>query len=151
MLGGTIALAGLVLIAIAGHRAAYFPQVVLATSMVALGMNLALLPTMNIGASNGQREAGLASGLINVSRRVGDSLGLAVPATVAAVHTRSLFPAANDSVHALASGYTRAFLVAAGLLVAGFTIALTWLPPYPTSAPERTRPEVRPAAVDAGP
>ena len=47
---------------------------------------------MSIGALAGvaERDAGVASGLLNTSQQLGGAIGVAVASTVAATHTRDL-------------------------------------------------------------
>jgi EmrB/QacA subfamily drug resistance transporter len=66
-------------------------------------------------------EVGLASGLINTSRQVGGSLGLAILATTATSRAAGL--AGHEGLHAaLTSGYQRAFVLA-GIFAAVGAIA----------------------------
>ena len=58
--------------------------------MAAARLRLALVPVMIVAVQGVEpHETGLASGLINTSRLVGGSLGLAVLSTIAASYTGS--------------------------------------------------------------
>ena len=92
-------------------------------------------------------EAGLASGLMNTSRQVGGSIGLAALATVASSHTHHLLGQGRGVASALASGYGRAFDIAGVLCAAAF--AATFIVPAgvrqasaPTAQPAPTAPAV---------
>ena len=103
-----------------------FAADVLGPSLLAgVGFGLAFVP-VTIAAVTGTEphEAGLASGLINTSQQVGGALGLAILATVANSRTQSLFHAGvHSTAVALTKGFDRAFLVGAGLAVAGAILA----------------------------
>ena len=62
--------------------------------------------------------------MLNTSRQVGGSIGLAALATVATSHTNHLVHSGTKTQDALASGYGRAFAVACGLTAVGFLISL---------------------------
>jgi EmrB/QacA subfamily drug resistance transporter len=98
-----------------------------------LGIGLCFVP-MTLAATTGvpPHQAGLASGLINTTRQMGGAIGLAAMATIAAnaASHRSRAGASIDS--ALTSGYDRAFVIAAGILVAGAALALL-LPKAPVA------------------
>jgi EmrB/QacA subfamily drug resistance transporter len=68
-----------------------------------------------------EREAGLASGLVNTSQQMGGALGLAALAALAA-YAAGIADVRSD-VSALNSGYHAAFLAGAGCVVLGALIA----------------------------
>ncbi len=96
--------------------------------LATFGMGLAFTP-IALSATGGvaPREAGLASGLVNSSRQIGASLGLAILSTVAATRIASLLggrPAGAEARKiAMTAGYSRGFLIASGLALAGGLLA----------------------------
>jgi MFS family permease len=92
--------------------------------LVGVGLGMCFVP-MTLAATAGvaREQQGLASGIVNTSRFVGGSLGLAALATLATSRTAHLLAAGGQSAshlreHALAAGYDRAFIVAAVICVA---------------------------------
>ncbi len=97
--------------------------------MATFGMGLAFTP-IALSATGGVRreEAGLASGLVNSSRQIGASLGLAVLSTVAASDISSQLagrPVTPELERvAMTAGYARGFLIASGAALAAALLAL---------------------------
>ena len=91
----------------------------------AAGLGFAFVTT-TIAAVSGveEREAGLASGLINTSQQIGGALGLAVLSTIAVSRTEDLTPAGPPSTDALTEGFQAAFLGGAGIALLGFFLTL---------------------------
>ena len=88
----------------------------------------------------GREDAGLASGLLNTAQQVGGSIGLAILSTLAASRTTSLLhgPVTPGSVPAArVSGFHVAFIGAAVLLAAAWTIAALQLRPRRVLEPKR--------------
>jgi EmrB/QacA subfamily drug resistance transporter len=101
--------------------------------LIGLGMGLTVTPVAVAGTAGVPREdAGLASGLLNTSRTVGASIGLAALATLAANRTANALsgtvPTRAHAAAALTDGYTLAFTVAAWVLVATAIVAMATLP-----------------------
>lgn len=97
--------------------------------MATFGMGLAFTP-IALSATGGVRreEAGLASGLVNSSRQIGASLGLAVLSTVAASHIASQLrghPVTPELQKvAMTAGYSRGFFIASIVALVGGVVAL---------------------------
>jgi predicted MFS family arabinose efflux permease len=100
----------------------YVGDVLFPSLLAAVGLGFSFVPT-TIAAVSGveDREAGLASGLINTSQQVGGALGLAVLSSVAF----STINAAETDPAVLTDGYADAFLVGAGIALLGVVAALT--------------------------
>jgi EmrB/QacA subfamily drug resistance transporter len=96
--------------------------------LATFGMGLAFTP-IALSATGGvaPREAGLASGLVNSSRQIGASLGLAILSTVAATRIAALLDGRAVTAEArriaMTAGYARGFLIASGLALAGGLLA----------------------------
>jgi EmrB/QacA subfamily drug resistance transporter len=95
--------------------------------MVGVGIAFAFVP-VSIAALAGvvEREAGLASGLINTSQQIGGAIGTAVASTVFASHLKSLAGAAGPTIADFAHSYGYAFwplvFFGAAAIVAAFTL-----------------------------
>jgi EmrB/QacA subfamily drug resistance transporter len=84
--------------------------------LVGVGMAFSFIP-MSIAALAGvePQEAGLASGLINSSQQIGGALGVALAATVAFSHTKTLLASGHSPAQAATSGFALGFWVIAGI------------------------------------
>jgi EmrB/QacA subfamily drug resistance transporter len=84
--------------------------------LVGVGMAFSFIP-MSIAALAGvePQEAGLASGLINTAQQIGGALGVAIVATVAFTHAKTLLASGSSPAHAATSGFALGFWVLAGI------------------------------------
>jgi EmrB/QacA subfamily drug resistance transporter len=92
---------------------------------VGVGIPFAYIP-ITIAALAGvpDREAGLASGLLNTSQQVGGAIGLAVISTVAFEHFENLAREGNPPSVALTEGFQWGFWVNTGIWVASLLAAI---------------------------
>jgi EmrB/QacA subfamily drug resistance transporter len=128
---------GLLLLASAGVHASYFPGLFFAFLALGLGAGASFLPLLTIGMSEAPaRDAGLASGIINVSVQLFGAIGLAALGTVATDHTKALSSAGHPLLSALTGGYHLAYVVAATCVVGGILAAFLLLRPPAVVAQE---------------
>jgi len=122
LIGTALAAGGLLWLSEIQAHSSYLVHVFGPGSLTALALGL-LFPALASGATAGVpfSEAGLASGVLNTSRQIGGSLGLAGLATIATDRTHSVLAAGHGALRstvALTDGYARAFAGAAFLVLA---------------------------------
>jgi predicted MFS family arabinose efflux permease len=108
--------------------ATYLVDVAPSLALIGIGAGLGFPSIVGLamsGATNS--DAGLASGLVNTTRMVGGSLGLAVMASIATTRGAALADAGADGATALAGGSQLALVFAAGLIVGAIGVAWTVL------------------------
>lgn len=131
--------AGLLLLALAGQHPGYVPHVFFAFLLLGLGAGAAMIPLLQIAmAEVPKADAGLASGIVNVSMQMTAALGLAVLSTIATDRTASLVAAGRSLVAAATGGYRLALLIAAACVAAGLLAAPVVLRTGETREEERS-------------
>jgi EmrB/QacA subfamily drug resistance transporter len=127
-LGMSLATIGFLILGTVEASSSYWVAILPGGMLAALGTGWSLVPA-TIVAVKGVPPAqnGLASGVVNTSRLVGGTLGLAVLTTVATSHTNDLLGSGTAPLDALSGGYRVAFLIGAGLCLAGAVAAVTLL------------------------
>jgi MFS family permease len=142
-------IAGLALLSTAGVHTSYFPTVFLAYFAIGLGIGSAFMPLLSIAMSDvPAADAGLGSGITNVSQQVAGALGLAVLGTVATNHTKALVADHHALADSLVSGYHFAFVIGAACVSAGILTAVAVLRSRRPSAD--AEPASSDDAVDSG-
>jgi EmrB/QacA subfamily drug resistance transporter len=135
-IGMSLATLGFLVLATVDASSAYEVAILPGGMLTALGAGWSLVPATIIAVKGVSREQnGLASGVVNTSRLVGGTLGLAVLTTVATSHTNHLLGGGTAQLDALTSGYKVGFLIAAALCFAGATAAVTLLRSRPDAVP----------------
>jgi EmrB/QacA subfamily drug resistance transporter len=133
-----------------GH---YFWNVFPGLLVSGIGLAFSFVPVTIAGLSGVEpADAGVASGLINTSRQLGGSIGLAAMTTIAATassHYAHGHAVAAASGPALAHGFQLAFYTLSGLAVAGAAIAAAFVESRPQAAPRAKPVEVAAALHEA--
>jgi EmrB/QacA subfamily drug resistance transporter len=126
--GMAAVIAGLVLVHSAGAHTAFFPTLFLAFFAVGLGIGMAFMPLLQIAMADvPPADAGLGSGIINVSQQISGALGLAVLDTIATNHTKSLIATGHSAVSSAIGGYHLAFVFGTASVAIGLVLGVLLL------------------------
>jgi EmrB/QacA subfamily drug resistance transporter len=144
--------AGLLLFSQAGESTPYFPTIFAAFALLGFGFGAANPPLMMIAMGDvPERDAGLASGTIQVSIQLSAAIGLAALGTIATDRTNALAAQGQSAVDALSGGYHLAFLIAAGAAAVGIAIAVLALRSPRAQAVEAEVEQTAPVEMEAEP
>ena len=126
---GTVCFAvGLFLMARIEVDSNYVTVVLPGLVLIAMGVGLAQVPLLAMAMSEvPPADAGLGSGVVNVSMQVSSALGLAVLSTVATSRTRSLEAVGTPLKHALVGGYRLSFFLGGACCSLGVLLSVVWL------------------------
>jgi EmrB/QacA subfamily drug resistance transporter len=119
---------GLGLLTTVGAHTSFFPTIFLAYFAIGLGIGSAFMPLLTIAMADvPAADAGLGSGIINVSQQVAGAVGLAVLATISTNRTHTLEVDHHQLVGSLLAGYHLAFTIGAASVAIGILAALILL------------------------
>jgi EmrB/QacA subfamily drug resistance transporter len=137
VLGMSLATIGFFVLSTAGPHSAYWEAVLPGGLLTAVGSGWSLTPATIVAVKGvPASQNGLASGVINTSRLIGGTFGLAILSTLAASHTNGLLAGGSGQLSALSEGYQLAFLIAAGVCALGVIAAATLIHRTPDAVPQ---------------
>jgi len=123
--GMVAAVVGLLLLTRIAPGSSYWTVVFPAFLLVGLGAGTSFIPLLTIAMSEVPKDdAGLGSGIVNVSMQMSAAVGLAVLGTIATDRTRSMETAGRSTASALSGGFRLSFLIAASCVAVGTVVAL---------------------------
>ena len=121
---------GLGLLSTAGIHTSFFPTIFFAYIAIGLGIGSSFTPLLTIAMADvPASDAGLGSGITNVSHQVAGALGLAVLGTIATNHSKALEAHGHALASSLVSGYHLAFAIGAASVVVAIVTSLVVLRP----------------------
>jgi EmrB/QacA subfamily drug resistance transporter len=125
MVAGTL---GLLLLTTLGTDTSYVSVMLPAFLLIGLGAGTAFAPLLSIAMADVPVvDAGLGSGIVNVSMQMSSALGLAILSAIATGRTHALEAAGHPVEVALTDGYRLAFLISAVLVGVGTVVAVVAL------------------------
>jgi EmrB/QacA subfamily drug resistance transporter len=132
--GLTFMAAGMALFAMIQPSGSAVQYIILPGLLMTMGIGFSIVPS-TIAATQGAspERSGFASGLVNTSRQIGGSLGLAVLISIATLHTSHLIGHNVPAQAALTGGFRLGFLVGAACCAAAALLVIA-LPPVPAGA-----------------
>ena len=145
--GMVTVIAGLVLLGTAGVHTELLPdRSSLAYFCIGLGIGTAFMPLLTIAMADvPPADAGLGSGILNVSQQVAGALGLAVLGTIATNHSKALQAGGHTVASSLVGGYHLAFAIGAVCIAVGIVTARVVLRTREASAAPQLATDPEPA------
>jgi EmrB/QacA subfamily drug resistance transporter len=126
-LGPAVAAVGLAMLSQIDSDSTYVTDIMIGGMLATFGMGFCMTPVVTLAMAGVKREEhGLASGLINTSRQVGGSIGLAALSTLAANRTSQA--TGVDPAEALMQGYDAGLIAGAGLVLLASLVILAAAP-----------------------
>ena len=115
------------------ENASYFPVLLGAYALFGIGAGTSFMPLITIAMSEvPAQDAGLASGIANVTMQISAAIGLAALGTISTGHTASLTAQGVSLSAALTGGYQLSFGIASMCVAAGLIVVLVVLRPRGT-------------------
>src|SRR6478736_6300219 len=127
--GSAVGAVGLLLLSQAGVDATFSGG--LLPGLIVFGLGLPLVGVANQIAAVAEvphHDAGAASGVITAAFQIGGALGLALISTAATTRAGDALTAGASQADALASGFERGLLIAAGLAIANLAVGIIRAP-----------------------
>ena len=126
--GMVCATLGLLLLTTLGTDTSYASVMLPAFLLLGLGAGTAFAPLLSIAMVEVPvADAGLGSGIVNVSMQMAAALGLAILSAIATGHSHALESSGRPVEEALTDGYRLAFLIGAVLVGLGTVVAVVSL------------------------
>jgi EmrB/QacA subfamily drug resistance transporter len=115
-----LVIVALVLLSTSDEHSSYFPHLFVIFALLGTGMGLAFAPLVTLSMRDvEERDAGLASGIVNVSMQLSGAFGLAVLSTLATDKTKSSIADGAPQAAAFVEGFQLACIVAAVVVTSG--------------------------------
>jgi EmrB/QacA subfamily drug resistance transporter len=145
VLGMATVILGLGLLASAGQHTSFFPTIFLGFFALGLGIGTSFMPLLTIAMADvPSGDAGLGSGIVNVSQQVSGALGLAIVGTIATNRSKALEAHGHLLSSSLISGYRLAFEIGGVCVAVGILVALLVLRGTAESVAEEQAPSPGP-------
>ncbi len=126
--GMTAVILGLLVLTRADAHAVYATSILPAFLLLGVGMSVSAVPLLTIAMADVPRsDAGVASGVVNVSMWLASSAGLAVFGTLAANRSTSLLTTGTPTAEALVAGYHETFFIGAVLAALALLVTVVGL------------------------
>jgi predicted MFS family arabinose efflux permease len=129
LIGSAVGVAGLLLLSRAGADSSYATDVL--PGLVVFGLGLPLVGVSNQIAAVAEvphEDAGAASGIVTTAFQVGGALGLALVSTAATSRVSDVLAGGAAQSDALAAGFERGMLIAAGLALLNLLVGAVRAP-----------------------